>query len=233
MAVFLLLIIGIRRGSDKRERKVIALAVIVGLASSVILWLGWAGLAALFTGTLRASLTLLVSAMIALHCVPLLLITVRHYRQPPQSRMQVTHSWLFLLFCLSAGVIGRDALEIVPAIRIVSASSSMAIIGFLGAGLALAAVVGLCFAAVPRLAINSRTALLTMSTTAVAIISAGAAARAAQDLELLGVHSAGALQSPWMSVWPTGEGVIIQLFFAVTCSLILVGATLLVESTFE
>lgn len=229
--LFLLLILGTRRGSDKRERRTVGLGLIVGLIAAVGAWLGWSSVGSLFPGTLRAFLTLGVSGLVAVAGLPLLLLTVRHFRQPPQKRLVVPLSWLALLFVLSAGVVIRDALEIVPAVSIVASTSPAAILGFVGAGVALIILVGLLVQTLPRMGVNARTGLLTMITSAVAVMAAGSAARAAQNLSLLDSSVAGHLQSPWMSMWPTGESVVIQLFFATTCLLILTGGTLLVEST--
>lgn len=233
LCLFLLLIIGTRRGSDKRERKIVGLGLIIGLLTAVAAWLGWTSIGSLFPGTLRTVLTLAVSTVVALLAIPLLHLTVRHFRRPPQTRLIVSGSWLALLFGLSAGVVIRDALEIVPAVSIIASTSPAAILGFVGAGIALILLVGLWVLMLPRMGVNSRTALLTMSTTSVAIMAAGSAARAAQNLDILGNNAAGFLQSPWMSLWPTGESVVIQLFVATTCLLVLTSATLLVESTFD
>jgi high-affinity iron transporter len=233
LCLFLLLIVGTRRGSDKRERKIVGLGLIIGLLTAVAAWLGWTSIGSLFPGTLRTVLTLTVSTVVALLTIPLLLMIVRHFRRPPQIRMTVSGSWLALLFALSAGVVIRDALEIVPAVSIIASTSPAAILGFVGAGIALILIVGLLVQMLPRMGVNSRTALLTMSGASVAIMAAGGAARAAQNLDLLGSSAAGTMQSPWMSMWPTGESVVIQLFVATTCLLVLTGATLLVESTLD
>jgi hypothetical protein len=233
LCLFLLLIVGTRRGSDKRERKIVGLGLIIGLLTAVAAWLGWTSIGSLFPGALRTVLTLTVSTVVVLLTIPLLLMIVRHFRRPPQIRMSVSGSWLALLFGLSAGVVVRDALEIVPAVSIIASTSPAAILGFVGAGIILILFVGLLVQLLPRMGVNSRTALLTMSATTVAVMAAGGAARAAQNLDLLGSSAAGHLQSPWMSMWPTGESVVIQLFVATTCLLVLTGATLLVESDLD
>jgi high-affinity iron transporter len=231
--LFLLLVLGTRRGSDRRERKVVGLGLIVGLVTAVAAWLGWSSVATVFPGNLRAYLTLGMSGLVAVASLPLLLLTVRHFRQPPQKRMVVPVSWLAFLFLLSAGVVIRDALEIVPAVSIVAATRPAAILGFVGAGVAMIILVGLLVQTLPRMGVNSRTGLLTILISSVAVMAAGSAARAAQNLNLLDSSIAGHLQSPWMSMWPTGESVVIQLFVATTCLLVLTGATLLVESTYD
>ncbi len=231
--LFLLLILGTRRGSDKRERKIVGLGLIAGLVTAVAAWLGWSSVGSFFPGTLRAYFTLGMSGLVAVASLPLLLLTVRHFRQPPQKRMVVPVSWLALLFVLSAGVIIRDALEIVPAVSIVASANPAAILGFVGAGVAMIILVGLLVQTMPRMGVNARTGLLTMLTSSVAVMAAGSAARAAQNLGLLDSSVAGHLQSPWMSMWPTGESVVIQLFVATTCLLVLTGGTLLVESSYD
>jgi hypothetical protein len=211
----------------------VGLGLIVGLVTAVAAWLGWSSVGSLFPGNLRAYLTLGMSGLVALASLPLLLLTVRHFRQPPQKRMVVPASWLALLFVLSAGVVIRDALEIVPAVSIVASRSPAAILGFVGAGIAMIVLVGLLVQTLPRMGVNSRTGLLTILTSSVAVMAAGSAARAAQNLNLLDSSIAGHLQSPWMSMWPTGESVVIQLFVATTCLLVLTGGTLLVDSTYD
>lgn len=227
IALFLLLVIGTRRGADRRERKTVGLGVLVGILMAVIIWLGWGKVENIFSGQLRTSFSLALSSLVALGSIPLLIATVRYFRSPPQIRIRAVPSWLLLLFVLASGVLVRDALEFVPALATIAAFSPAALLGFLGAGVAMICLVSLLVAMERRLGVAARTSLLCITITIGSVIAAGNALRSSQELGLLDAAAAGHLQSPWLAFWPTGQGVLAQLCVATICLLVLTVTTLL------
>lgn len=227
ICLFLLLVIGTRRGADRSERKAVGLGVIIGIILAVIIWLGWQQVAFLFSGSTRASISLVVSGLITLGSVPLLVATVRYFRTPPQTRIRAAPVWLFLLFALPCAICVRDALEVVPALASIATFSPTALLGFVGAGIAMICLVGVLVAIEKRVALTAAVALVCCATVAVSVLSSGSALRSAQNLGLLEASAAGHLQSPWVAFWPTGEGIFAQLCFATACFVALAVTTLM------
>ncbi len=220
--LFLLVTLVSRRGADKRERKVLAAGIATGIAASIAIAMMWS--ATTFSGGIRIKVSLAVSALVAGLALLLLAGVVRHFRWPPQTRTIAAPSWLVAIFLLSAGVLVRDSMEFLPVILLLPTSLWL---GAVVAVVALALLIGLLVTLERRLAISARTGLLAISTATLAIISAGAVARAAQMARYLPTDQAGTMQSPWLSLWPTSQGVLIQLVVAASCTAILVVFTLL------
>ncbi|MBL4633209.1 MAG: cytochrome c [Kofleriaceae bacterium] len=221
--LFLLITLVTRRGADKRERKVLAVGIVTGVAASIAIAMMWSE--ATFPGGIRIKISLAVSALVAGLALLLLAGLVRHFRWPPQTRTIAAPSWLGVIFLLSAGVLVRDSMEFLPVILLLPSSSLW--IGAVVAVVALALLIGLLVTLERRLAISARTGLLAICTATLAIISAGTCARAAQMARYLPTEQAGTMQSPWLSLWPTSQGVLIQLVVAAACTVILVIFTLL------
>jgi high-affinity iron transporter len=227
LCLFLLLVLASRRGSDRSERRAVGLGLIVGLLLTVASWLAWSTMSELLPGGLRTTLSLVLSGLVALLSIPLLIVTIRHFRSPPQHRLRAPISWLALLFILSGGILFRDALEVIPAMTIIASFSTAAVLGFVGAGIALVGMVSLLVALERRMSIAPRTGLLCMSITLIAVMAIGGTLRAAQQLGLLNASPAGSTQSPWLCMWPTEEGVIAQLAIAALCTLTIMVSTIL------
>lgn len=221
--LFLLITLVSRRGADKRERKVLAFGIATGIATSTVIVVMWSS--GMFDGSIRTTASLALSALVTISSLLMVVGVVRHFRCPPQTRTIAAPSGLLLLFLFSASVIVRDTLEVVPAIRLLPSSSLW--IGALAATAALGVLIGLLVALERRLEISSRTALLAITASLIAIISAGGFARAAQMSRLLSTDQAGTMHSPWLSLWPTSQGVLIQLLVAACCTLLLIVFTLL------
>ncbi len=225
LCLFILIVVGSRRGADRRERKSVGLGVLIGMILAVAIWLGWHQLSGMFPGSMRTTLSLLMSTTVALVCAPLLVATTRYFYRPPQTRLHAAPSWLVFLFVMACGILVRDALEAVPALVTIASFSPAALLGFLGAGIAIIALVGLLVAMERRLAVTARVALLCMSVVTVSVIAAGNAARSAQDLGLIASNAAGHVQSPWLAFWPSAQGVLAQLCVATACVLALAVST--------
>jgi hypothetical protein len=219
--------VGSRRGADRRERKVVALGSLVGLVLAVGAWLTWSHLAPLIDGVTRNLSTLAVSGLAAILCIPLLAAIVRHFRWPPREPLDAAPSWLLFLCVGSIAVVMRDAFEVLPATWHIASYKPAAILGFMGAGMALVGLVSMLTAIDRRISVPIRMTMLSIITVIVAVISAGAAARAAQNLGFLSARSAGHIHSTWLSFWPTGQTVLVQLLIAAACLIVLTGATLL------
>lgn len=226
LCLFLLLALARRRGSDRTERRAVELGALAGIALTIVCWLMWGSLGAHLTGQIRSTLTLLFSTVVGLLAIPLLLTVVHHFKYPPTHRLAAPLSWLAMLFVLSGGLLFRDALEIMPSMLIVAQENPVSVLGFLGASMALIGMVALLVLLERRLAVASRVALLCVSITIVAVMAIGGAARAAQQLDFLGANAAGVAQSPLFGLWPTEQGVLLQLVVAAACALTIAIGTL-------
>lgn len=226
LCLFLLLVLASRRGSDRSEKRAVGLGLIVGLLLTVASWLAWSAMSELLPGSLRSMLSLVLSGVVALLAIPLLVTTIRHFRSPPQHRFRAPISWLALLFILSGGILFRDALEVIPAMTIIASYSPAAVLGFVGAGIAIIGMVSILVALERRMSIAPRTGILCMSITIVAVMAVGGTLRAAQELGLLGATPAGSTQSPWLCMWPTEQGVVAQLAVAALCTLAIMVSTI-------
>ncbi len=227
LCLFLLVVLAARRGSDRSERRAVGLGLIVGLLLTVVSWLAWSSMNELLPGGARTMLSLVLSGLVALLSVPLLIVTIRHFRSPPQHRLRAPISWLALLFILSSGILFRDALEVIPAMTIIASHSPAAVLGFVGAGIAIVGMVSILVALERRMSIAPRTGLICISITMVAVMAIGGTLRAAQQVGLLSATPAGATQSPWLCMWPTQQGVLGQLAIAALCTLVIVVGTVL------
>ncbi len=226
LCLFLLLALARRRGSDRTESRAVELGALAGIALTIVCWLMWKSVGEHLAGQLRSTLTLLFSAAIGLLAIPLLLTVVHHFKYPPMHRLSAPLSWLLMLFVLSGGLLFRDALEVIPSMTIIAQNNPVAVLGFVGTGIALIGMVALLVLLERRLAIAARVALLCVSITLVAVMAIGNAARAAQQLDLLGANPAGIAQSPLLGLWPTGQGVLLQLVVAAACAITIAIGTL-------
>ncbi|MCP4447807.1 MAG: hypothetical protein GY811_21085 [Myxococcales bacterium] len=143
LCLFLLLALAARRGSDRSERRAVGLGLIVGLLLTVDSWLAWPAVSGLLPGAMPSLLSLGFSGAVALLSLPLLAATIRHFRYPPQHRLRAPFSWLTLLFFLSNGILLRDALEVIPSMTIIASYSPAAVLGFVGAGIAIVGMVSI------------------------------------------------------------------------------------------
>jgi hypothetical protein len=73
----------------------------------------------------------------------------------------------------------------------------------------------LVLALVRRFGANATLATVGIFSTAVIILAAGCTARALQDCTLVGATKGGQLQSTWLCLWPTAQGMLAQLSAAV------------------
>jgi len=227
LCLFLLLALVARRGADRSERRAVGLGLIIGLLVTVGSWVSWSAVSNSIPGYLRIFLTLASSGVICLAALPLLVATVRHFRCPPQHRLTAPISWLALLFILTGAIVIRDAMEIIPALTIIARYTPAAILGFVGAGIAIIGMVSILVALERRLSVPPRTGLLCITITTAFVMAIGGATRAAQQLGFISAGEAGFSQSPWLSLWPTEQGVLFQLIGAALCTVAILVTTLL------